>query len=154
MNLQRSDLSGTRLTFLRVAAASALTLLGVQFLLGILTNLYVSLPHRSFGGIFAMSAMMPAMRSATGVGRPLLMAHMMTGPLLVVVALAVVVAAVGTGRVFNIVLSVIALGAVLLAGYSGMAFLMGGGNSIQSFLMASGFLVAFSAYFGELLPAR
>ena len=130
----------------RVGVMILLTLLAAQFVLGVFTNLYISLPTSSRRGVFAMGSMM----SATGGGLPLFMLHMMLGPLLVIVGIGTLVLATGSGKRLDLILIAAGLFGTLLAGYGGLSFLMGGGSNAASLLMAVGFLAAFSAYFAVL----
>ena len=122
-------------------AAAMVGVLTVQFLLGIGVNLTVHVPHAHFG----VGSMMAAMR-----GQPLLMVHMMIGMLTAVLALAAAATAAASARAGVTVTAVIGLVAVLVAGYGGIRFLLTGGNA-ASFTMAVGFVVAYAAYFVELV---
>ena len=121
-------------------------LLAVQFLLGMYVNLYVNLPPltsstRGFGG-----SMMGRFGTMFSPGRPLLMAHMMLGMLLVVTGIVALFVAASSGDRFAIGWSTTGLAALLVAGYGGISFFMFGHSNVDSYLMAVGFLVSFAAY--------
>ena len=121
-------------------------LLAVQFLLGMYVNLYVNLPPltsstRGFGG-----SMMGRFGAMFSPGRPLLMAHMMLGMLLVVTGIVTLFVAASSGDRFAIGWSTAGLAALLVAGYGGISFFMFGHSNVDSYLMAVGFLVSFAAY--------
>lgn len=130
-----------RLTTAAATAALTLAVLSVQFLLGMGVNLTVQVAHAGF----SMGSMMSVMR-----GKPLLMVHMMLGMLTAVLALVAAVSAAISGRTTAAVSGAVGLLAVLVAGYGGIRFLLTGGNT-ASFTMAAGFLVAYAAYFVELV---
>jgi hypothetical protein len=115
-----------------------LGLLGVQFLLGMAINLFVTLPSSGFGMVEMM------------YGGPLVMTHMMLGMTLVFGALFAVAIAAQYGY-WAIVWAVISLGGILVAGVGGLIFLLDGLRNSASFLMAVGFLVAVIGYIAELV---
>lgn len=130
-----------RLTVAAGAAALMVAVLSVQFMLGIGVNLTVHVAHARFGFGSMMSVM---------GGKPLLMVHMMLGMLTAALALVAAVAAAVSGKTSVAASGVVGLLAVLVAGYGGIRFLLSGGNA-ASFTMATGFLVAYAAYFIELV---
>lgn len=150
MTVRQEGVNPNRPRMIRVGAAVSLALLAVQFLLGMITNLYISLPSHSYGGAFAMRAMM----SASGGARALFTLHMMLGPLLVIAGFATLVTAGVSRRHRDVVLSTAGLLGILVAGYAGLSFLMGGGGNAASLVMSVGFLAAFSAYFAQLSLTR
>ncbi|MDR0358592.1 MAG: hypothetical protein LBJ87_03885 [bacterium] len=102
---------------------TTLVLLLAQFLLGIYVNLFVPTPN----------------------GQPLLIAHIVVGTLLLVMALiTTIVAAVGR-RPAVAVLSAVGLVFLVAAWIGGVRFL-GGGHDADSYLMATGFVLAASSY--------
>ncbi|MHB8293365.1 MAG: hypothetical protein ACYDH5_01765 [Acidimicrobiales bacterium] len=130
-----------RLGFAAAATTVMIVILSVQFLLGMGVNLTVNVAHAHFG----LSSMMGIMR-----GKPLLMVHMMLGMLVAVLAIITAVAAGVTGRGPVLVPGLVGLAAVLVAGYGGIWFLLTGGNA-ASFTMATGFIIAYAAYFIEMV---
>lgn len=150
MTVREEEPGSNRRAMVRLGVTTSLILLGVQFMLGIFTNLYVSLPTSSHGGIFAIGSMMSTMMSSRGAGRSLFMFHMMLGPLIVVVGIVTLIIAIASNRRRDLVLVSVGLLATFVAGYGGLSFLLAGGSNAASLLMAVGFLAAFSAYFGLL----
>ena len=112
---------GTGLT--RVMIGTTLALLLPQFLLGIYVNLFVPTPN----------------------GQPLLIAHIVVGTLLLVVALITTIVALVGRRPAAAVLSAIGLVLLVVAWIGGIRFL-GGGHNADSYLMAAGFVLAASSY--------
>lgn len=130
-----------RARLMTATAAAMVAVLSVQFLLGMGVNLTVHVAHAHFG----IGSMMAVMR-----GQPLLMVHMMIGMLTAALALVAAVTAATSARAGVTVPAVVGLVAVLVAGYGGIRFLLTGGNT-ASFTMAAGFVVAYAAYFVELI---
>lgn len=122
-------------------AAAMVVVLSVQFLLGMGVNLGVQVEHARFG----LGSMMAAM-----YGKPLLMVHMMLGMFTAALAVAAAVAAALSGRAGAATSGIVGLLAVLVAGYGGVRFLLSGSDA-ASFTMAAGFVVAYAAFFVELL---
>ena len=108
-------------------------LLGIQFLLGMYINLYVSLPSgtHSFAGYMASS--------------PVVATHVVMAFLVVVVDFMAffmaIHARIGNLYIFSVLLSLIS---IVISGVSGMLFLMAGESNLYSFLMALFFLLAFA----------
>lgn len=124
-----------------------LAILLLQFILGIYTNLYISIPSRSNGVSFAMGQMTGSM----GSYGPIFMLHMILGPILVIISLITFVLALTYKNKTEIIFLSIGLVSILVAGFAGMVFFMGGGHNIYSLIMALGFIIAFSAYFSNLV---
>ena len=132
--------------------ASVLLLLVIQFALGIYTNLFVTLskmgPFMGLGGFMGIGGSM-------GVGEmlirgrfvPLFMVHMMLGILVALMALIIALVSLVRGGSRFVILAWTSLLAVLAAGYSGLRFVMYGQHNGDSFVMAIGWMIAFSAYF-------
>ena len=120
-------------------------LLSVQFLLGMYVNLYLNLPPVTSStrgsGVSAMARFGTMFSSG-----PLLMAHMMLGMLLIVSGTVALIVAASSGNRFAIGWSATGLVALLVAGYGGISFFMFGQDNVDSYLMAVGFLVSFTAY--------
>ncbi len=131
----------SRLTIGAGAAVAMLAVLSAQFLLGMGVNLTVHVAHARLG----VGSMMGDMR-----GQPLLMIHMLLGMLTAVLALIAVVGAAASARAAVTLPAAVGLVAVLVAGYGGIRFLLTGSNG-ASFTMAAGFVVAYAAYFVELV---
>lgn len=130
-----------------------LSLLAVEFVLGIYVNLYVSFPAHATGTSIMMGGMeIGGMRTVMNhVG---LAFHMMFGFLLVAMGCATVILAVRTGIPTAMWLAAIGLAAFVGAGIAGMVFVMAGQANSASYVMAIGFLISFSSYFAELTVIR
>lgn len=124
----------------------ACVVLAVQFLLGMYVNLYVNLPPVSSGARRVGESMMGGFGTMFSPGRPVLMAHMMLGMLLVAIGVVALVVAAGSRDRFAIAWSAAGLAALLIAGYGGISFFMFGQDNGASYLMAVGFLASFAAY--------
>ncbi len=140
----------------RTMAVVMLLALLLQFLLGMWLNLFATFPQltgNGFGGM--MGSMMSFMFSG---GMAVVMIHMMLG--FVIVTLAVVLlaasAAVNSERkARTVLLAAAGLSSIIFAGILGLAFMFSGfQNNVYSYLMAVGFILAFMAYFAELLLLR
>lgn len=109
--------------------------LGVQFVVGMYTNLFVSMPPRSVGGMMV--------HMGFGVRMPPIFAvHMWLGVALAVGATVVLGIGWHTARRAT----ALAWTAILLAGFGGLMFFMGGQRNSDSFIMALGWLIAVGAY--------
>lgn len=126
------------------AAVWMMGALGVQFLLGMYVNLFVTLPMHttaSMGPMGSMSGMM-GMAGTSAV----VMLHMLWGFGLAVGGFIVGVGALAAGRTHLVAASGVGLLAILLAGWAGLQFLMAGQHDTMSYTMAVGWLVAMLAY--------
>ena len=118
------------------AAVWMMGVLGVQFLLGMYVNLFVSLPMHATAPMSPMGNMgsMMGMAGTSAV----VMFHMLWG-----LGLAVGGFTVGVGA---LAAAGVGLLAILLAGWAGLQFLMAGQHDAMSYTMAVGWLVAMLAY--------
>jgi len=107
----------------RLMIGVTLVLLLGEFLLGMYVNLFVPTPH----------------------GQPVLFAHILLGTLLLVVALVTTVVAIAARRP-TALLSAAGLLFLVVAWIGGERFLSGGGHSVDSYLMAAGFVLAAACY--------
>jgi len=130
----------------------------LQFLVGMWLNLFATFPQLAgSSGNIMFGAMMGSMMSfMLSGGMSVLMVHMMMG--LVILALAVVLLAIfatsfsSEKKTSFVLLGVAGLGSIIFAGISGLYFMYSGfGNDVYSYLMSVGFILAFMAYFAELL---
>lgn len=119
----------------------------LQFVLGMYTNLFVTLPQvpEPSGPSGFMSHMGPMM--SVGARHPVFLAHMIVGMLLALGAVVTLVGALSSHQRHAIILTSIGLASVLIAGYGGLTFFMGGQHNSASFTMALGWLVALTTYF-------
>lgn len=125
---------------LRIAAASMVGVLFVQFALGIYLNLFVALPKlASPGGMMAdMGAMMTFLT-------PVMMLHLLLGLVLIAGASLTLVLALRAGR-HSAMVAALGLASTLLAAYGGLSFWLSGQHNSDSFLMAMAWLGAVSAF--------
>jgi hypothetical protein len=137
---------------LRATVWIVLLLLAVQFALGIYANLYVAFPAPR-----SSTSLMPGM-SVNGMSTVMdhvgLMLHNVLGILLVLLGIVAFTFALRTASSVAIGLASVGLAALIGAGIAGMVFVMSGQPNGASYLMAIGFLVAFAAYFLELVELR
>ena len=108
----------------RATMTAVLAGLPVQFLLGMYLNLYV--PHLH--------------------GQAPLAAHIVLGTVLVAAGLAALIFAVLSRRLDHMVVSILGAAALGFAWRGGISFLTAGGHSIDSYLMATGFICAVTFY--------
>lgn len=106
-------------------------LLLAQFVLGMVVNLYVTIPVSG---------------NVTGRAAVFLYAHMVLGAALLVVALVLAGLAVAARRRPWLIASAIGVTAIALAILGGLTFLIDGGHPGDSFLMAIGFIIAITSY--------
>src|SRR2546428_2080485 len=130
----QSKMSGTSsverdgsITTVRAIVAVMLLALLLQFLLGMWLDLFATFPQQTVSSGEVFGGMMGSMMSfmLTG-GMPVLMVHMMTGFVmlaLAVIMLAVSVTAYSDKKATGVLLGVAGLGSLLLAGDSGVCFL-------------------------------
>ena len=141
----------------RTIVVVMLLALFLQFLVGMWLNLFATFPQLAgSSGNIMFGAMMGSMMSfMLSGGMSVLMVHMMTGFVmlaLAVIVLAVSVTAYSDKKATGVLLGLAGLGSILLAGISGLYFMYSGfSNDVYSYLMAVGFILAFMAYFAELL---
>lgn len=128
---------------LRPIVMSLLSLLAVQFVLGIYVNLDVSFPKAVT--VVPMMGDMNVVMDHVG-----LLLHMALGFVLALTGIAALILAIRTANNKAVWLAGLGLAALILAGIGGMAFVMLGQSNAYSYLMAIGFLVSFSCYFAEL----
>ena len=88
----------------------------------------------------------PGIMFSRGMNFPLFMTHMMLGVLLALVACVIALLSLTNKEPRFKFMAWVAFLAVLVAGYGGLSFLMGGQNNGNSFMMAIGWLVAFGVY--------
>jgi hypothetical protein len=133
----------SRLARLRLSSFGLVTMLILQFILGMIYNLYGTAPT-----------------SAKSVGMfssPVLALHVILFFLLVIAAVAQLIRAVGTRHRLTLWMSGLGLLAILAAGFAGIGFI-GNGDDGASLDMSLAFAVALAAYvvliFALADPAR
>jgi hypothetical protein len=120
-------------------------LLALQFLVGIYVNLFVIIPPMTFP-----SGMMMMFSS----GMPMVMLHMVVGIILGLLSIVIIFLSFNSGNKKVIYLSILALGFVIIAGFNGLEFLFNGQNNINSFFMATSFIIVIMSEFAMLLLVR
>jgi hypothetical protein len=120
-----------RLARMRVSSLGAVGMLIVQFILGIIYNLYGTAPT--------------ATKSVGMFSSPLLAFHVILGFLLLIAAIGQLVRAIGTRHRLAIWMSAGGLAGILGALFAGMAF-VGDGAAGSSLGMALAFAVALACY--------
>jgi hypothetical protein len=132
--------SARQLDRLRGASMGALVMLILQFAVGMIVNLYATLPAGdNHAGLF------PAIGKALADGPAALTVHAVLGLLLIVSAVTLLIRAAACRQVPVIVVSAIGLLAILVAAISGARFVGNGLNS-ASISMAIATAVAMLCY--------
>lgn len=126
---------------LRLQVIAMLILLVVEFILGILTNLYVSMPIALRNG----SAWKFAMTES-----PMLTLHIVVGTLLVILSITILIGAISAQKSVQIGFAVVGFILICLTWMSGSTFLTNGQSPLSSFLMSLGFMFAMTTYGIEL----
>ncbi len=110
------------------------TLLLIEFIIGMVVNLYVSIPEPIKGSFFMSS------------GAIALLAHIGFGALVAILGVLIFFLALMQGNRRDILFTAFGFIFVVAAAISGLAFLFDGQNPAFSLLMATFFIFAFSAY--------
>jgi hypothetical protein len=143
----RSSETKTSLSMLRPINAIILVLLAVQFLVGMVVNLFVKVPavHPGADAPEYFSGVVQGVAWAL-LHAPLgLLVHAIVGLLLFVASLMLIGFAIAARRRAWIIVSVIGLLGIMLAGFNGASF-MNYGHDFSSLLMSIGFLLAAVPY--------
>jgi hypothetical protein len=141
---------------LRLLTILMLLLLAVQFLLGMVVNLFVQVPsiHPGVGASNYFQGVVQGVAWAL-VHAPLgLLVHAIVGLLLFLTSLILIGFAIASRRRAWIIVSVIGLIGIMAAGFNGASFMNYGGHNFSSLLMSIGFLLAAVAYTIGLSRAR
>ncbi len=134
-------MSPRQLAALRGNTFGVLAMLIVQFAIGIVVNLYATIPAGDRGsGIFG------AIGRALTNGPASLATHAGLGLLIVLAAIALVVRSIVARHAVSIVLSVIGLAAIASAALNGARFVADGGAASASLAMALSTAVAMLCY--------
>jgi hypothetical protein len=133
--------------WLRPLAASALLLLAIQFLIGMLVNLFVIVPdqHPGTNAPEYFSGVARGVWWALGNGGWELQLHVVIGLLLALASIALIVLAIALRRRSWVIASILGWVGVFAAGFNGASF-MNYGHEFSSLLMAIGFLLALISY--------
>jgi hypothetical protein len=138
---ERQGLTSRQLRNLRGASFGALVMLIVQFAIGIVVNLYATIPASQQGDSFLGS-----IGWALSKGPASLASHAGLALLLVVAAVVLVIRAVMARHVPTIVLSVVGLLAIIAAAVNGARFVADGGQNNASLAMALAAAAAMLCY--------
>lgn len=126
----RSRPSARELARLRGQSFGLLVMLIAQFAIGVVVNLYATVPAADKGGFFG------AFGKALSNGPAALASHAGLGLLIVLAALALIVRAIIIRHAPTIVLSVLGLLSILAAAANGVRFVADGGPDNASLAMA------------------
>ena len=131
----------------RLLLAAILALLGLQFLLGMLANLFVTVPavHPGANASEYFSGVAQGVIWALGNGVAALRLHVIVGLLLFLAAIWLLVLAIAERRRGHIVVAAVGLVGIMAAGFNGASF-MNYSHDFSSLLMSLGFLLATAAY--------
>ena len=121
----------SRLARIRMSSLGAVSMLLIEFVLGIVYNLYGTAPT--------------AKKSIGLFSSHVLALHVIVAILLVIAAIGQLIRAIGTRHRLTIWMSAVGLVAILAAGFAGMGF-AGNGAAGASLGMALAFAVALAAY--------
>jgi len=141
---------------LRSQAAFTLALLGAEFVLGMVVNLYAQIPSRhpgSSGDNYFVRAAQSVLWALTH-GPVALVLHTAVGLALVASAVVLCARAIRARQRGWIGAATVGLLGVIAAGFNGGSFLTYNGAAISSLLMSVGFAVAVTAYVIGVSMAR
>ena len=135
----------TRFTLLQRTFLVTLILLIIQYMLGMLVNLFVQFPSsfpegNAWGWSFTHTFVTPS--------------HILIGTLLIIVALVALVMSIRTRHVPEILTGIFGLAMIIYAWLSGASFLSNGQQNTASIQMALGFIGAVIAYGIGIYMAR
>lgn len=130
--------------FLRRITFILLLLLLIQFVDGIVVNLYTNLPKIHPGAIGSYAPSIPwALSGGAGIA---LAIHIANWLLLMVIGITSLIIAITTKRKAFIIGSSFGFFFILVAASGGLTFLNRGGNNIDSLQMAIAFILSFISY--------
>jgi phosphoglycerol transferase MdoB-like AlkP superfamily enzyme len=135
-----------QLLALRGNTFGVLAMLIVQFAIGVVVNLYATIPAADKG-----SGIVGALGRALTNGPASLAVHAGLGLLIVLAAIALVVRSILARHTASIVLSAIGLAAIAAAAFNGARFVADGGPANASLAMALSTAVAMLCYAASLL---
>ncbi len=137
----RAGMPARQLMRLRGSSFGALAMLILQFAVGMVVNLYVTVPASDQG-----SGFFTAIGKALSHGPAALATHAALGVLLVLAAIALAARAVQARHTPTIVLSAVGLLAIIAAAVNGARFVSDGGANNASVAMALATAVAMLCY--------
>lgn len=139
--------SRTTVQWFRTIAAFTLALLAIQFLVGMLVNLFVQVPavHPGVGADNYFVGVAQGVAWALAHSALALKLHVIVGLLLFLAALALLALAIAVQRRAWIIAAVFGLIGIMGAGFNGASF-MNYGHDFSSLIMSIGFLLAATSY--------
>jgi len=143
----RIETTKTSLSMLRTITAITLLLLAIQFLIGMVVNLFVQVPsaHPGVGASNYFQGVVQGVAWAL-VHAPLaLLFHVILGLLLFLASLLLIGLAIVSRRRAWIVTSLLGWLGIMAAGFNGASFL-NYGHDFSSLIMSTGFLLAVISY--------
>jgi len=123
----------------RKLIAVAVILLFIDYLIGVEINLFVAIPQQTAFSFFGYT------------GGVEVLAHIATGIMIIIVALAMLASSIKLNNAFLSTLSLLALAFIVGAAGDGALFLLLGQQNTYSMTMAIGFVSAFIVYFFEVI---
>ena len=144
---RNSETTRTAQSRLRIITVIILVLLAVQFLVGMLVNLYVKVPsvHPGANAPEYFSGVVQGVAWALLHAPLWLLVHTIVGLLLFLASLILIGFAIAARRRAWIIVSVFGLVGIVAAGFNGASF-MNYGHDFSSLLMSIGFLLAAVPY--------
>jgi hypothetical protein len=144
---RNGEITKTAQLRLRTITVIILVLLAVQFLVGMLVNLFVQVPsvHPGANAPEYFSGVVQGVVWALLQGPLWLLVHAIVGLLLFLASLILIGFAIAAQRRAWIIVSVIGFVGIVAAGFNGASF-MNYGHNFSSLLMSIGFLVAAVPY--------
>jgi hypothetical protein len=145
-----------RQVLLRPLSGLILGLLLIQFLLGMVLNLYVELPkvHPGTENASFFERTVAGLTWAITGGDLALAAHAALGLLVLLGSASLLILAIASRRAAWVAVALVGGGAILGAGLNGTAFLNQGGQDFNSLEMSIGFAVAVAVYAIGLYSVR
>jgi hypothetical protein len=140
----------------RLLTVTVLLLLVAQFLVGMVVNLFVTIPKNHPGarpGEYFSGSLQSVNWALGGSGLPWLETHAGIGVLLFVAAVALLLVAIRSGRRAHVIAAAFGLAGIIAAGFNGASFL-DFNEDFSSMLMSGGFALALTAYVLGLYAAR
>ncbi|KYP79429.1 hypothetical protein AYW79_08325 [Ferroacidibacillus organovorans] len=131
-----------------------LFLLTLQYIFGIIANLYVTIPYAVISPARTWSGLWVTLNWSLAHSPPILAAHAGTGVLLVLITCAGAVRAFFMkGMVWRSAYTA-GLLILLFAGYNGVMFLISHGANVYSMWMSFAYIAVLAVFFGALYTAK
>jgi hypothetical protein len=144
--MQRPLTRTTSAKLLRFLALVALLLLAVEFLFGMIVNLFVQIPSPLPGTTSASRGLLQGLGwSLAQTSMPILLAHVVLGLALVLLSLSLLVLSLVARQGRWVVVSLVAAVGITIASLSGTGFVVTGAPA-SSLVMSIGFLLSLGSY--------